>query len=293
MIEAEENLRPLRVGLVQLCVGREVAANVAAAASHIRAAAADGATYIQTPENTNLIELNRKRLLESLGPRDDTRTLDAFRDLAAELGIWLHLGSLVVRLADDRTTNRAHMIAPDGSLAATYDKVNMFDAVLANGERYRESAAYEAGDQVPVVELPFARVAMMICYDLRFPALYRSAAQAGAEILTAPSAFTEQTGIAHWHVLQQARAIENGAFMISAAQGGVHESGRRTFGHSLVVDPWGAIRGEHDGPPGATVLDIDLAEVARTRRRIASLTHDRSFTFSFHHGQQDEQRGAA
>ncbi|MEL7542993.1 MAG: carbon-nitrogen hydrolase family protein [Pseudomonadota bacterium] len=265
-------------GLVQLCAGRDVAANVSAACDAITRAADAGADYVQTPENTNVIELRRARLLDSLATFDEARTLDIFSALAQKLGIWLHLGSLVVRLGADKTANRAHVIDPSGTLRATYDKIHMFDVDLANGERYRESAAYEAGTKACVVDLPWARLGIAICYDLRFPHLFRAQAEAGAQIISAPSAFTRQTGAAHWHVLQRARAIENGAFMISAAHGGKHESGRETYGHSIAVDPWGHVLSELGEAPGVTVVEIEIDKVSEARSRIPSLSHTRAFT---------------
>ena len=269
---------PFRAALVQLCVGRDIAANVEAAAALIREAAGEGAQYVQTPENTNVIELERARLLDMLGPPEDETTLETFRALARTLSIWLHLGSIVVRLDERTTANRAVVIAPDGSVAATYDKIHMFDVDLAGGESYRESKAYRPGSEAVSVDLPWARLGLSICYDLRFPALYRSLAQAGAEILAVPSAFTRQTGAAHWSVLQRARAIENGCYVLSAAQGGRHESGRETWGHTIAVAPWGEVLGERDDTPGLLLVDVDPAAVAEARRRIPSLTHDRPFT---------------
>ncbi|MEO0619255.1 MAG: carbon-nitrogen hydrolase family protein, partial [Pseudomonadota bacterium] len=270
--------RTFIAGLVQLRAGRDIATNVEAASVAITRAADAGADYVQTPENTNVIELRRARLLQSLSTFDEARTLDIFSDLAQRLGIWLHLGSLVVRLGDDKTANRAHVIDPTGALRATYNKIHMFDVDLAKGESYRESAAYEAGTQACVLDLPWGRLGIGICYDLRFPHLFRAQAEAGAEILSAPSAFTRQTGAAHWHVLQRARAIENGAFMISAAHGGSHESGRETYGHSIAVDPWGRIIGELAEVPDIQVVEIDMNKVSEARARIPSLRHTRAFT---------------
>ncbi|HRP79484.1 MAG TPA: carbon-nitrogen hydrolase family protein, partial [Aquamicrobium sp.] len=211
--------------------------------------------------------------------------------LAAELGIVVHLGSTAIARADGKIANRAFVFGPDGGLLATYDKIHMFDVDLDNGESWRESAAYTPGDAAVVVDLDFARLGLGICYDVRFPQLFRAQALAGAQILTMPAAFTRQTGEAHWHVLQRARAIENGAFVISAAQGGRHEDGRETYGHSLIVDPWGRVVAEADhDEPGVVIADIDLAEVAQARARIPNLKNAREFRVV--HAAQAELREA-
>lgn len=269
-----------KAALVQLRTGRELEPNISVASELIREAAAAGAQYVQTPENTNIMELKRPRLLDILGDVNDTSTVDAFRELAAELGIWLHLGSIVVRLPDDKTANRAIVIDPQGNVVAHYDKIHMFDVDLAGGESYRESKAYEAGDRAVTADLPWGRLGISICYDLRFPHLYRTLAQAGADILAIPAAFTRQTGEAHWHVLQRTRAIETGCYVLSAAQGGTHESGRHTFGHSIAIAPWGEVIGELGEDPGVLYADIDLAGVSKARSRVPSLTHDRPFTLN-------------
>jgi len=267
-----------KAALVQLRTGRDLQANIEAASAMIREAAAGGAEYVQTPENTNIMELKRRRLLDILGDVDDTSTIETFTALARELRIWLHLGSIVVRLPGDKTANRAVVINPDGSVVATYDKIHMFDVDLANGESYRESKAYEAGSEAVAVDLPWGRLGVTICYDLRFPHLYRTLAQSGALVLAIPAAFTRQTGEAHWQVLQRARAIETGCFVLSAAQGGTHESGRETWGHSIAVDPWGTVLGELGTDPDILHVEIDLAAVESARSRIPALTHDRTFT---------------
>ena len=231
-----------RAACVQLRTGRDVAANIAAAEALIRAAAGGGAHYIQTPEQTALMELERKVLFATIVAEDDDPALKRFRALAAELGVWLHIGSLAIRIGEQQAANRAFVIAPDGAIAARYDKVHMFDVDLPSGERYRESATYAPGSKAVVVDLPWLRLGVTICYDLRFAALYRSLAKAGAGMLAIPAAFTQVTGEAHWHVLQRARAIETGSFIVSAAQGGHHENGRgaqgdnRTIRHPVGVD---------------------------------------------------------
>jgi predicted amidohydrolase len=201
-----------------------------------------------------------------------------FRKLAAELGIYLHVGSLALSAGDGRAVNRGFLIGAEGEILARYDKIHMFDVDLAGGESYRESRSYVPGDRAVVAETPFARIGLSICYDLRFPRLYRDLARAGADLLAIPSAFTRQTGEAHWHVLVRARAIENGTWVVAAAQGGRHESGRESYGHSLVVSPWGEVVAEGGTEPGVVLADIDPAAVQEARRRIPSLYHERPYT---------------
>jgi predicted amidohydrolase len=267
----------LRVGLVQLRSGREVAANIQTASALIREAAQAGAQYVQTPETTNLMELDRTLLFEKLREEEADLALAAFRDLARELKIHLHVGSLALKISDQRAVNRGFLIAPDGEIAARYDKIHMFDVDLGNGESYRESNSYRPGERAVTASVSGVKVGLTICYDLRFPPLYRALAESGADVLTVPAAFTRPTGEAHWHVLLRARAIENGAYVLAAAQGGRHENGRETYGHSLVVDPWGRVIAEGGTDPGVILAEIDLKEVAAARRRIPSLQHGRRF----------------
>lgn len=262
---------------VQLCASRDYGRNVAEAAELIRDAASRGADYVQTPEQTSIMELKRDALFSVIRPQAKDEALRTFRALACELKIWLQIGSLAILLDDEKAANRAFLIAPSGEIAGFYDKIHMFDVDLAGGESYRESRTYRPGEAAVVADLPWARLGLSICYDLRFPQLYRALAQAGATVLTAPAAFTRRTGEAHWHVLHRARAIENGAFMISAAQGGRHENGRETFGHSLIVDPWGAILAEAGTEPGVILAEIDLGALHTARQRIPALSHDRAF----------------
>jgi deaminated glutathione amidase len=262
---------------VQVCASRDYSRNVAEAAELTREAARQGADYVQTPEQTSIMELERRALFAVIKPEEDDEALAAFRALAEELGIWLHVGSLAIRISEDQAANRGFLIGPDGAITARYDKIHMFDVDLPGGESYRESRTYRPGKAAVVADLPWARLGLSVCYDLRFPQLYRALAQAGATVLTVPAAFTRKTGEAHWHVLQRARAIENSAFVISAAQGGRHENGRETFGHSLIVAPWGEILAEAGTEPGVILAEIDMARVDEARGRIASLTHDRPF----------------
>jgi deaminated glutathione amidase len=245
----------------------------------IAEAAAGGALYVQTPEMTNILQPDRPKFYESIFPEAEDPSLPVLRSEAKRLGIWLHVGSLAIKTGEAEAANRAFLISPEGAVTATYDKIHMFDVNLANGQTYRESAAYRPGDRAVVADLPWARLGVTICYDLRFPHLYRALAEAGAGVLAIPSSFTVPTGKAHWHVLMRARAIENGCFVIAAAQGGRHACGRETYGHSLIVDPWGEIIAEanHD-EPAVVLASIDVAKVAETRGRIPSLANRRAFS---------------
>ncbi len=267
----------MRVGLIQMCSGEDVAGNVDAATGMIAEAARAGAELIVTPEMTSILAPKREILEAALGDGGDGGAGDAFAALARQLSVHLLIGSMAVKRPDGWLANRSVLFDPNGGVAATYDKVHMFDVDLAGGESYRESRRYAAGERLAVVDAAGARLGLSICYDMRFPALYRQLAQAGAEIISVPSAFTVPTGEAHWHVLLRARAIETGAFIVAPAQTGRHESGRQTYGHSLVVAPWGEILADGGTDPGAVVADIDLGEVGEARRRIPALQHDRAF----------------
>jgi predicted amidohydrolase len=266
-----------RAGLVQMRTGRSPQANLDAAARLIGEAKNGGADYVQTPEITNIMEVSRQKLLDAIVAEESDASLATFRELARKLSIHLHIGSLAIKVTPDKAANRAFLIDPRGEIVARYDKIHMFDVDLANGESYRESNNFRAGELAVVHDLPWGRLGITVCYDLRFPALYRALAEAGASFLAIPSAFTKQTGEAHWHVLNRARAIENGCYVLAAAQGGRHENGRETFGHSLVVDPWGRIVAEGGTEPGVILADIDPAEVAAARARVPSLQHGRRF----------------
>ena len=266
-----------KAAMIQMRTGLEPAANLDAAARMIREAKANGADYAQTPEMTNIMDVKRERFFSTIQDEESDATLAGFRALARELGIFIHVGSLAIRIAPEKAANRAFLINPKGDIAARYDKIHMFDVDLAGGESYRESRNYRPGDIAMNAELPWGRLGVTICYDLRFPALYRALAEAGATMLAIPSAFTRQTGEAHWHVLMRARAIENGCFVLAAAQGGTHENGRDTFGHSLIVDPWGRILAEGGTEPGVVMAEIDPALVTQARSRMPSLQHGRRF----------------
>jgi predicted amidohydrolase len=217
------------------------------------------------------------KLEKTFEERDD-RALPQFLAVAEELGIWLLVGSLGIKVSADKTVNRSYLIGPNGRVSARYDKIHLFDVNLPSGETYRESNTVAPGGQAVVASLPWGRVGLSVCYDLRFPQLYRSLAKSGAEILTVPSAFTETTGKAHWHVLLRARAIENGCFVVAPAQGGTHANGRKTYGHSLIVGPWGDILAEAGTEPGVVAVELDLAEIAAARTRLPALQHDRPFS---------------
>jgi deaminated glutathione amidase len=266
-----------KVGLVQMRSGLDPQANLAAALAFVEEAARAGADYVLTPEMTNIMEVKRERLFATIVDEETDPTLAALREAARRHSIYVHIGSLAVKASPDKAANRSFLIDRRGEVIARYDKIHMFDVDLANGESYRESRNYRPGDLAVVTDLPWGRLGVTICYDLRFPALYRALAEAGASFFSIPSAFTRQTGEAHWHVLMRARAIENGSFVFAAAQCGKHESGRETFGHSLVVDPWGQILAEAGTEPGVILADIDPAQISAARSRIPSLHHGRRF----------------
>ena len=270
-----------KAAAVQMRTGTDVARNVAAAEALVRAAALAGAQYVLTPEMTTILDRDRDRLLAAISPEESDPSLVRFRGLAKELAIHLHIGSMAIKLVDrklgDGVANRSFLIGPDGAILARYDKIHMFDVDLAGGESYRESRLYRPGNAAVVADLPWARLGLTICYDVRFPHLYRSLAKSGASAMAIPAAFTRTTGEAHWHVLVRARAIETGSFVIAAAQGGHHDDGRETYGHSMIVDPWGKILAEAAREPGVIVADIDPEESAAVRSRLPSLANDRAF----------------
>jgi len=271
------NASTFKVGLIQMRSGIDPQANLAAAVASIEEAKRAGADYVLTPEMTNILALKHDQLFAAIVAEEHDPTLARLRELARKLGIYVHIGSLAIKASPEKAVNRSFLIDRKGDIAARYDKIHMFDVDLGGGESYRESSNYRAGELAVVADLPWGRLGMTVCYDLRFPALYRALAEAGASFLAIPSAFTRKTGEAHWHVLLRARAIENGSFVFAAAQGGSHENGRETFGHSLVVDPWGRILAESGTEPGVLIAEIDPAEIAAARSRIPSLSHGRRF----------------
>lgn len=267
-----------KAGMIQLRAGLAPAANTDAAVKLIGEAKSAGCNYVLTPEMTNIMAAKRDQLFGAVVEEEADTSLAMLRELARKLGIFVHIGSLAIKLSKERAANRSFLIDPKGEIVARYDKIHMFDVDLGNGESYRESNSYRPGESAVLVDLPWGRMGLTVCYDLRFPALYRALTEAGAIMLTIPSAFTRKTGEAgHWHVLVRARAIENGCFVFAAAQGGKHENGRETYGHSLIVDPWGRILAEGDSAPGVVMAEIDPAEVAKARGRIPSLEHGRRF----------------
>jgi predicted amidohydrolase len=264
---------------IQMRSGTEPRRNAADFEARVREAARNGATYVQTPEMTGAIVRDKEARALTFKPEERDEIALAARRLSAELGIFVHVGSTAIVRPDGKLANRALVYSPQGVLVARYDKIHMFDVDLDNGESWRESAAYEAGMEAVVADIGAAKVGLAICYDLRFPQLFRAEALAGADVLTVPAAFTRQTGQAHWHVLLKARAIENGAFVVAAAQGGLHEDGRETYGHSLIVDPWGRIVAEADhDEPGIVYAEIDTAKSAEARKKIPNLKNAREFS---------------
>ena len=267
----------MKIALLQMTTGIDPAANCAAIVAAMRTARAEGADMLFTPEMSGYLDRDRTRASERIAAEADDIVLAGVRAAAAELGIWVSIGSLAV--ADPATPgkwrNRAFMIDDAGTIRARYDKMHLFDVDLPSGESWRESSSYAAGETGVVVATPWAPIGLSICYDLRFPDLYRALSDAGARILTVPAAFTVPTGRAHWHVLLRARAIEAAAFVIAAAQTGTHEDGRATYGHSLVIDPWGEVLLDMGEVPGLAILDLDLTQVDAVRQRIPALDHRR------------------
>ena len=272
----------MRVGLVQLCSSDDPLANLPVTASLIEEAAEAGATFVLTPEVTNCVSTSRTHQGKVLRREEDDPTLAALRDIAGKRAIWLLIGSLALKEAgEERFVNRSFLISPAGEIVARYDKIHMFDVAISEAETYRESAGYRPGNRAVLAEMDGARVGLTICYDLRFPGLYRRLAHAGAQILTVPSAFSTETGAAHWETLLRARAIETGSFVLAPAHCGMHahRSGRtrRTHGHSLAVDPWGRVLADGGDMSGITLVDLDLSLVDDARGRLPSLTHDRTY----------------
>ena len=276
-------------GLVQMTAEREHAPNIEAASAMIREAADKGADFVLTPENTTMMEPKRRKLLEKTYAEEDHPGVPAFRDLAAELGIWLLIGSITVKVGEEQAANRSLLFAPDGRIAGRYDKIHMFDVDIPDGQTYRESKTFRPGKAAVTAELPWGRLGMTVCYDVRFPHLYRDLAKAGAEFLSVPAAFTKFTGQAHWHVLLRARAIESGSFVLAPAQCGTHAEGRETYGHSLAVAPWGEVLADGGEAPGVTLVRIDPAKVREARNMVPSLSGDRPFASA---GRDAEGRAA-
>lgn len=268
-----------RAAAIQMCSGVDPARNIDSMERLVAEAAREGATYVQTPEMTGALQRDRAAMKLILRREENDPVVAAARSLAAKHGIHLHLGSTAIDRGDGMLANRGYLFSPSGEQIVSYDKIHMFDVDLANGESWRESSVYSPGTEVKTASLPFAELGFAICYDVRFPELFRTQALAGIEVMSVPAAFTRQTGEAHWHVLLRARAIENGMFVVAAAQAGVHEDGRETYGHSLIIDPWGKVLAEA-GPTGESVIvaDIDIATVQTARSRIPNLKNARDFS---------------
>lgn len=265
----------MKAALLQMTSGVDPATNARVLTDAVARAAGEGAAMLFTPEMSGLLDRDRTRAALAIVGEGEDRVLAAVREAAARAGIWVHLGSLAVR-EGDRYANRGFVIDAAGAVRARYDKLHLFDVDLPNGESWRESAAYRAGEAAVVVETPVGRLGLSICYDLRFPDLYRALSDAGAEVLAVPAAFTRPTGTAHWHVLLRARAIEAGCFVLAAAQTGEHEDGRATFGHSLAVDPWGEVLLDMGAEAGLGFVEIDPARLNDVRARVPALRHRRA-----------------
>lgn len=269
----------MKTALLQLCSGDDPVANLQVTGALIDRAADDGAAFVLTPEVTNCVSASRTRQNDVLRPEGSDVTLAALRDLAARRGIWLLIGSLAIKTGDPdgRFANRSYLIDPAGGIVARYDKIHMFDVTISDSETYRESAGYRPGTQAVLADMPFGALGMTICYDVRFPHLYRHLALAGAQVITVPSAFSPVTGAAHWHMLLRARAIETGAWILAPAQTGTHAAtrgkSRQTYGHTLAVSPWGQVVADAGETTGVTHVDLDLGAVAQARQRIPSLMH--------------------
>lgn len=268
-----------RAAMVQTCTGCDVERNIADVSAQVREAAANGAEYIQTPEVTTLIEARGPAQFAKSEPDDGSNlAVTAFGALAKELDVWLHLGSMSVRKSEDKLANRSFLFRPDGAIAARYDKIHLFDVAVDSDNRYNESRRYDAGEHAVVTPMPWGNLGMTVCYDMRFPGLYRCLAKSGAHFIAVPSAFTVPTGEAHWHALLRARAIEAQSFVFAAAQAGEHESGRKTYGHSIIISPWGEVLAEADGLHTTVIYsNIDTEEVKTARERVPSLRNDRPF----------------
>ena len=270
---------PYRFACVQVNAGDDMAENVANACGLIKSAQAEGANFIGVPENVSMMVFGSKQIRGNARPEGDHSALHAFREVATQHGIWLLVGSLTIQTGDPdgRVANRSLVIDPTGGIVARYDKIHMFDVDLPNGESYRESKNFRPGAQAVIANTEFGPVGLTVCYDVRFAYLYRSLAQGGAHMLTVPAAFTRVTGEAHWHTLLRARAIETGCFVVAPAQCGTHPGERKTFGHSLIVSPWGEVLADAGTEPGFVVADIDLAACEKARTMVPALSHDRDF----------------
>jgi len=267
-----------KVACIQTNSERDVAPNIEAVSGLVRQAHDQGADFILLPESVNMMEPKGRNVREKIAYEEDDVFLAAFQELAKDLGVWILLGSLLVRISDEQAANRSILINSNGDVVTSYDKIHMFDVDVGDGQSYRESKLYRPGESVIVTDTPWGSLGLTICYDVRFPYLYRALAHQGALFMTVPAAFTRVTGEAHWHVLLRARAIENGCFIFAPAQTGDHAEGRQTFGHSLIIDPWGTVLVDGGTDVGFVMAEIDPAQVAKARGKVPSLTHDRSLS---------------
>lgn len=269
----------MRLAAIQLRSGTDITANITAVSKLVRQAAGKGATFITTPEMTHILQRNPKKLFEAIKPQNQDDGVKTFAALAAELGIDLLIGSLAIKTGARRAANRSFLFGPAGNLKAVYDKIHLFDVTISETETWKESNVYDGGERTVMANIEGAKLGLSICYDLRFSRLYRQYGQAEADIIAVPAAFTRPTGKAHWHTLLRARAIETGSFIIAPAQGGDHNDGRSTFGHSLIIGPWGDVIAELDHEdPGILVADINLDDVKEARRKIPAWNHEPPFT---------------
>ncbi|WP_188663150.1 carbon-nitrogen hydrolase family protein [Terasakiella brassicae] len=266
-----------KAACVQVNASNDMDTNIAKAGDMVREAAAQGAHLICLPENVAMMEFGGENVIAKSYPQAEHPGLSAFRDLAVETKSWILIGSLAVRLENGKVANRCFLLNDQGEIVGQYDKIHLFDVDLAGGESYRESNTFDGGDRAVLAQTPWGPLGMSICYDVRFPHLYRDYAQAGANIITVPAAFTKQTGEAHWKVLLRARAIETGCYVIAPGQCGEHKGGRQTYGHSLIINPWGEVLAEGADEPCVLIADIDVDAVAATRGKIPSLKHDRAY----------------
>ncbi len=268
----------VKVACVQMNSNADIDQNLMQAGEMIRDAAKEDCEFITTPENTDFMAANKLEMMETAETAGKHPGIPFFSFLAKDLKVWLSIGSMKIKIDDSHIVNRSFLFRDTGQLVASYDKIHLFDVDLPDGESHRESDSFVAGDRAVVMNTPWKKLGMSICYDVRFPALYRGMAQAGAEMMTVPAAFTAQSGKAHWETLLRARAIETGSFVIAAAQGGSHPGGRQTHGHSMIIGPWGEVLAEkNDDTPGYITRNIDFLEVTKARHSIPSLQHDRPF----------------
>jgi predicted amidohydrolase len=265
------------VACVQVNASNDMDANLKIVSQYIRDAAANGASLVLLPENVVMMEWGRDAVTAKALPEENHPVLAAFKALAKELSIWLHCGSLAIKRDNGKLANRTFVVNPVGDVVAFYDKIHMFDVNLGGGEQYSESSTFDSGTTTALVDLPWGKLGLTICYDVRFAHLYRKLAQAGADFLTVPAAFTQTTGEAHWHILLRARAIETGCYVFAPAQTGTHVKGRQTFGHALIIDPWGKVLADAGTAPGVITAEIDPALVAATRAKVPSLSLNAQF----------------